>query len=250
LKGVTNHNQIISKVKSIVHTEISKLRTNSTYDSEGSTISNIVVKNSRNVKLGNKSLVTEKESNIKSVTGVKITAPGSIVKNKSPCSNFKNISLYKVEKPGKTSFEINKHFDLKNELQNREFSNEKNDNKIRLAFRNAFKSLKGLQEQSAKKTPAKEGSNEKPKLNKTKTNLEQYNNLKVKRVNTIFDKKERDFTCYENPEELFKKLKTNLGENFRNFFNFSYDKYHEKYEDNHSKGSRDSICDDVEEVIK
>jgi hypothetical protein len=179
-------------------------------------------------------------------------------KDKSPSpggsigANRKRISLYKVDRTIKESFD-NKNLDLKNELQNRENSNGKlSANKIRLAFRNAFKSLKGnilQKERSIKKTivkfkedtvadaPGTNTTTTAANLKNNKSNLEHYNNSKVKknRTNLFEDKKELNFSGDENQEEFFKRLQSNLGENFMNYFNFSYDKYHENIEGNNTK---------------
>jgi hypothetical protein len=264
---VTNHNQIIGKLKAIVQTEISKIKANSTYDlsSEGSTITNMMgVKNSRNTKkIVNKSIGEGAESNnIKPINAVSVGASTGMgksagvsrkdIRGTSPNevigrNEYKKISLYKVDK--KRSFEMNKQFDLKSELQNRESSSGKlSTNKIKLAFRNAFKSLKGNiigQDKSIKKTFVKfkedttaDGHKSKS-LSKTKTNLEQYNQLKVKKNKTnLYGDGEglANFSgCENNQDELFKRLQTNLGENFMNFFNFSYDRYHENIDSNNSR---------------
>jgi hypothetical protein len=221
LKVVTNSNQIIYKLKGIVQTEISKLKSNSTHDiSSDCSIANIVsIKNSRNqnrVTTTNKSQ-EEKEANIKPVFVKKDKrelSGGSIRKKK--------ICLTKVDKT--KSFE--KNFDLKNELQNRENSNGKqlSASKIKLAFRNAFKSIKGNIFKSSKKNLTKFKEDiAKP----NKTNLENYNVNKVKKNKTGLDEKLNLSGC-ENQDEFFKRLQNNLGENFMNFFNFSYDKYHKE----------------------
>jgi hypothetical protein len=248
LKVITNHHQIIHKLKSIVSSEISKIRSNSTYDlsSDCSTMSNVLnIKNSRNSQkklVNNKSNEHEKtENNIKQVPLNAIIINSQLdklkislcKKDKSPSPGGsivtrKRVSMYKVDRTIKESFD--KNVELKNELQNRENSNGKlSVNKIRLAFRNAFKSLKGnILQKESKKTVGK-FKEDTVTMEGGKTILAQYKELNVNTNLTGLydDKKELNFSGDENQEELFKRLQSNLGENFTNFFNFSYDKYHE-----------------------
>jgi hypothetical protein len=282
LKVITNSSQIISKLKSIVQGEISRIRSNSTHDisSDGSSVANVItIKNSRNRKrlTKNKSQDVEKiettnnNNNIKPVhnndtlsgntngvvnaSHLKISlVKKEVKKSVSPCdtsnskSKRKKISLYKIDKDNKSSFEINKNFELKNELQSRENSNGKlSVSKIRNAFKKAFKSLKGnifkqnAFEKNSKKNVAAFKEDLKPKKTKSKTDLEKYNSLKIMKKNkanfmlTEEDKKDLNFSGYDNHDDLFKRIQSNLGDNFKNFFNFSYDKYHENFEGNHTK---------------
>jgi hypothetical protein len=140
---------------------------------------------------------------------------------------------------------------LKNELKSRENSNSKlSMSKIRTVFKKAFKTIKGnlfKHECFSKKTfvnfkednTVANNTTDKPIRGKSKTDLEKYQSQKVKKNRTnlleVNDKKELDFSGYENQDELFKRIQSNLGDNFKNFFNFSYDKYHENYDENQTK---------------